>query len=108
MASFFGCVPPLQHTHINIYTSCSRLISHVFFSCVRFSDDALEPLLALVKDTKVDPADLVRRLKKNIQMAVLQDFESMWKTQNFDIQLGVLEKAKKVYQGGDKAWYVCV
>lgn len=76
-------------------------ISHVFFS-----DDALDPLLTIVKDTKVDPDYLAKRLKSNIKDALLKEFLSMWKMQNFDVHLAVLEAARKHTAGQDKAWYV--
>lgn len=69
-----------------------------------FSDDALEPLLAVVKDTTIDREHLATKLKTNIKDALLEEFETMWKTQNFDVHLAVLEEAKKRYEGGEKAW----
>ncbi|XP_063699686.1 uncharacterized protein LOC134830209 [Culicoides brevitarsis] len=68
------------------------------------SDDALKPLLGLVRDSKIDPDYLQQRLKRNIKEALLAEFENMWQTLDFDVHLAVLQQATKRTAGKGKAW----
>lgn len=95
--------PPLQTQHTQTQADdvfLFLMISHVFFS----SDDALEPFLALVKDTDVDRDYLAQRFKTNVKETLLQEFEAMWTSQHLEVHLAVLEDAKKHCDPNEKAW----
>lgn len=47
---------------------------------------------------------IAEKLKHDLKTMLLDEFESMWKNNDVDANLTVLEGAKKKFEGGEKAW----
>uniref|UniRef100_A0A336JYQ9 CSON008463 protein n=1 Tax=Culicoides sonorensis TaxID=179676 RepID=A0A336JYQ9_CULSO len=68
------------------------------------SDDALKPLVDMIKGTDIDPVHFRNDLKLKIKKGLLEDYETLWRESNMEVNLHMLNSMKKQFEGQPPAW----